>query len=187
MLDSLKPYPLYFIQKASPGKGDAFDFVYVFKFYSDRTDRYQRLKYIVRAEFYSDVIAVKFYAARDRKLEKKYNRIIHAHGYSGAVRVFFTCAMAVSQLHALFPTHSFVVCGAESDDVALEKVEDKRNNQRFRIYRTMALQLFGRVTFEHYQQEEVSTYTLVNRSGCTDIEAKYKRIKDMFLDLGFGN
>lgn len=80
MLDSLKPYPLYFIQKASPGNGAAFNLSYIFKFYSERTERYQRLKYIVRAEFYDDVIAVKFYAARDRKLEKKYNRIIHATG-----------------------------------------------------------------------------------------------------------
>ena len=29
MLDSLKSYPLYFIQKASPGEGDAFDFAYM--------------------------------------------------------------------------------------------------------------------------------------------------------------
>lgn len=27
MLDSVKSYPLYFVQKASPGEGDAFDFM----------------------------------------------------------------------------------------------------------------------------------------------------------------
>lgn len=187
MLDSLKPYPLYFIQKASPGNGDAFNLSYIFKFYSERTDRYQRLKYIVRAELYDDVIAVKFYAARDRKLEKKYNRIIHAHGYSGAVRVFFTCAMVVSKLYQMYPKCSFVVCGAESDDVVSGKVEDKRNNQRFRIYRTMALQLFGRNTFEHYQYEDASAYLLMNRIDCADPDAKADRIKRMFFDLGFGD
>lgn len=187
MLDTLRPYPLYFIQKASPGNGDAFDLSYIYKFYSERTERYQRLKYIVRAEVYGDVIAVKFYAARDRKLEKKYNRIIHAHGYSGAVRVFFTCAMVVSELYRMFPKHSFVVCGAESDDVASGKVEDKRNNQRFRIYRTMALQLFGRNTFEHYQYEDASAYLLMNRIDCADPDAKADRIKRMFFDLGFGD
>lgn len=44
MLDTLRPYPLYFIQKASPGNGDAFDLSYIYKFYSERTERYQRLK-----------------------------------------------------------------------------------------------------------------------------------------------
>jgi hypothetical protein len=187
MLDKLKPYPLYFVQKASPGEGDAFDFSYIYKFYSDRTERYQRLKYIIRVEQYDDVFAVKFYAARDRKLEQKYNRIIHAHGYSGAVRVFFTCALVISELHAKFPEHSFVVCGAESHDRVGGKVEDKNSNQRFRIYRAMALQLFGHDTFEHYQQTEASTYTLVNRSGSEDMESKYERIKQMFFSRGFGD
>ena len=53
MLDTLSPYPLYFIQKASPGNGDAFDLSYIYKFYSERTERYQRLKYIVRAEVFA--------------------------------------------------------------------------------------------------------------------------------------
>ena len=142
MLDKLKPYPLYFIQKASPGKGDAFDFAYIYKFYSERTPRYQRLKYIVHAESYEDVFAVKFYAARDRKLDNKYNRIIKAHGYTGAVRTFMSCASAITDLHAKFPSYSFVVSGAESNDLESDKVEGEENNQRFRIYRTLALQLF---------------------------------------------
>ena len=187
MLDKLRPYPLYFVQKASPGKGDAFDLSYIYKFYSEQTCNYQRLKYIIRVEEYDDVFAVKFYAARDRKLENKYNRIIKAHGYSGAVRVFFTCALVVSELHKKFPDHSFIVSGAESDSVSDDKVEDKHNNQRFRIYRTMALQLFGREEFEHYQQKEVSTYVLINRKGCDDLDAKYERIKQMFFDRGFGD
>ena len=68
MLDSVKSYPLYFVQKASPGEGDAFDFAYIYKFYTERTSQYQRLKYVMRVEAYEDVFAIKFYAARDRKL-----------------------------------------------------------------------------------------------------------------------
>ena len=60
MLDKLKPYPLDFIQKASPGKGDAFDYAYIYKFYTERTAISQRLKYIIRVEAYEDVFAVKF-------------------------------------------------------------------------------------------------------------------------------
>ena len=43
MLDNISPYKCYFIQKASPSNGDAFDFSYIYKFYTDRTDKYQRL------------------------------------------------------------------------------------------------------------------------------------------------
>lgn len=39
MLENISPYKCYFIQKASPAKGDAFDFSYIYKFYTDRTDK----------------------------------------------------------------------------------------------------------------------------------------------------
>lgn len=111
MLDSLKSYPLHFIQKASPGEGDAFDFAYIYKFYTERTERYQRLKYIMRIEAYEDVFAIKFYAARDRQLDDKYNRILRVHKYKGAIRTFLTCAEVVLQLYAQYPFASFIVQG----------------------------------------------------------------------------
>ena len=185
MLDKLKPYPLDFIQKASPGKGDAFDYAYIYKFYTERTAIAQRLKYIIRVEAYEDVFAVKFYAARDRKLDNKYNRILRVHTYSSVVRVFFTCASIVSTLYPHYPYHSYIISGAESNDLKSDKVEGKDSNQRFRIYRTMALQLFGRKVFEHYQQKQICTYMLINRHDCPDIEQKAERIKQMFFDRGF--
>ena len=38
MLDNIRPYKMIFIQKASPNVGDAFDFAYIYKFYSNRKD-----------------------------------------------------------------------------------------------------------------------------------------------------
>ena len=70
MLDNIRPYKMIFIQKASPNVGDAFDFAYIYKFYSNRKDICQRLKYIVRVEVTNDIFAIKFYAARDKKLDK---------------------------------------------------------------------------------------------------------------------
>ena len=72
MFDRIQPFELKYIQKASPKEGDAFDFSLIYKFYTDRTKEYQRLKYIIRAEAYEDVFAIKFYAARDRRLDNKY-------------------------------------------------------------------------------------------------------------------
>ena len=83
------------------------------------------------------------------------------------------------------PNASFAVNGAESLDLESDKVESKDNNQRFRIYRTIALNIFGRETFEHFQYENISSYLLINRSNCKDIEMKADRIKKMFLDRGF--
>ena len=46
MLDSIEPYDIHFIQKASPtSNGDAFDFSYIYKFRTERTVKYQSLKY----------------------------------------------------------------------------------------------------------------------------------------------
>lgn len=45
MLDNIRPYKMIFIQKASPNVGDAFDFAYIYKFYSNRKDICQRLKW----------------------------------------------------------------------------------------------------------------------------------------------
>ena len=51
MLDSIEPYDIHFIQKASPtSNGDAFDFSYIYKFRTERTVKYQSLKYIIRVE-----------------------------------------------------------------------------------------------------------------------------------------
>ena len=44
MLDNIRPYKMIFIQKASPNGGDAFDFAYIYKFYSNRKDIRRRLK-----------------------------------------------------------------------------------------------------------------------------------------------
>lgn len=98
MFDRVQPFELKYIQKASPKEGDAFDFSLIYKFYTDKTEEYQRLKYIIRAESYDDVFAIKFYAARDRKLDNKYNRIIKVHGYKGAMGIFITCASVIPMI-----------------------------------------------------------------------------------------
>mgnify|MGYP000503185715 FL=1 len=59
MFDRVQPFELKYIQKASPKEGDAFDFSLIYKFYTDKTEEYQRLKYIIRAESYDDVFCNK--------------------------------------------------------------------------------------------------------------------------------
>lgn len=185
MFDRVQPFELKYIQKASPKEGDAFDFSLIYKFYTDKTEEYQRLKYIIRAESYDDVFAIKFYAARDRKLDNKYNRTIKAHGYKGAMGIFITCASVIPMIIKKYPNASFAVNGAESMDMESDKVEGRANNQRFRIYKNIALNLFGRKMFEHIEYKNVSSYILVNRKSCQDVQEKAECIKEMFFSRGF--
>jgi len=185
MLDSVKSYPLYFVQKASPGEGDAFDYAYIYKFYTERTSQYQRLKYVMRVEAYEDVFAIKFYAARDRKLDDKYNRILRAHSYWGTMCTFLTCAEVVIRLYAQHPSASFVVQGACSKDFESGKEENGRCTQRYRIYSRLAFSLFSNDKFYHSDEENASVYMLINRHDCPDIEQKAERIKQMFFARGF--
>lgn len=186
MLDSVQPFKLKFIQREkASSERDAFDYALVYCFYTERTASYQRLKYVLRVEAYEDVFAIKFYAARDRKLDDKYNRIIKAHDYKNALRIFLTCASIIPTLLKEHPYASFAVNGAESLDLESDKMESRNKNQRFRIYRTMALNLFGRKTFEHVQYEDVSSYLLINRENCSDVNEKAERIKRMFVERGF--
>ena len=101
------------------------------------------------------------------------------------LRIFITCASIIPDLLRQHPNASFAVNGAESFDLESDKVESKNNNQRFRIYRTIALNLFGRETFEHFQYEDISSYLLINRADCDAVEAKAERIKEMFITRGF--
>ena len=176
MLDSISSYDIKFVQKASQLISDAFDFSLIYKFFTEPSGKTQRLKYIIRAEFHDDVIAVKFYAARDRKLEDKYNRVINTYGYHGALRIFITCASIIPELLKKYPNYSFVINGASTIDLKTDKKEDHNSNQRFRIYRVLASQIIGDQLFEHYQFKEVSSYLLVNKKDTPSIEDKKDRI-----------
>lgn len=182
MLDSILPYELIFVQKVSPMFNDAFGFALIYKFFSDPSEKTQRIKYIIRAEIHEDVIAIKFYAARDRKLDDKYNRILNTYGYRGALKIFITCAYVVPKLMDLYPNSSFVINGASTIDIHRNKKEDHNTNQRFRIYRSLASKIIGDSLFEHYQFKEVSSYLLVRKEEGIDICDKKDRIRSLLID-----
>ena len=59
MLDSVRPFNLTFIQKEkASSERDAFDYALIYRFYTERTANYQRIKYILRVEAYDDVFAI---------------------------------------------------------------------------------------------------------------------------------
>ena len=71
--------------------------------------------------------------------------------------IFITCASVIPMIIKKYPNASFAVNGAESMDMESDKVEGRVNNQRFRIYKNIALNLFGRKMFEHIEYKNVSS------------------------------
>ncbi len=181
MLDNTKGYDIKFIQKASPKEsGDAFDFAYIYKFFSTKTDSQQSLKYIIRAENHDNVFAIKFYAARDKKLDTKYSRVVNANSIINTLNIFKTCAQIIPLLSKDFPTHSFIIKGQSGFDTFNNRIEDDCNNQRYRIYRNLAKYFITNNKFEHFIFEEISTYLLVNKH-CNNVIDEKNKIKDMFI------
>lgn len=188
MFEDIKSYHISYIQKASPSKRDAFNVSHIYKFFTDGDESYQRLKYIVRVEhiYEHNILLVKFYASRDKKLDDKYGRILKAHTYKKTLRIFFTCATLIPKLLKENPTASFVVKGAQSRDLDSDKIEGEENNQRFRIYRFICTRLFGTNTFVHYEFPEISTLLLLNKTDCrskTEIESKKNLIRATLINV----
>lgn len=181
MLEKIQAYPIKFIQKASPNLDDAFDFCRVYRFYTDAIPTCQRLKYIIRAEAHERVFAIKFYAARDKKLDNKYNRILGVYDYISALRILVTCASLIPELMQEFPEYSYIVNGARTIDIN-KKIENESETQRFRVYRALATKIIGTQSFEHYQFKEISSYLLVRKLLNINIEDEKNRIKQMFLN-----
>lgn len=183
MLDNIQPYKYQFVQKASPSPNDAFDRAYIYKFFTERTDTCQSLKYIIRVEQHDNVFALKFYAARDRKNENKYHRIMNVHNYRGTLRLLVTCLAIVPEILNIYPHASFVVNGANSRDLRTRTEEDVCNNQRFRIYKELTLRKISDKLFEHFYFDEASSYLLVNRTSASDMVAEAERLKNLLLDI----
>lgn len=175
-----KEYKIIYVQKSSPSKSDDFVLAEIYKFFSVDKDGKNDFKYIIRAELHKhNVFAVKFYAARDRKLESKYSRLTNRRD---AAKVIITCASVLPLLLEKYSNASFAFNSSRTIDIHSDKIEGPLNNQRFRIYRHVTDGMVGRNTFEHYEFPEISSYLLVNRKSCSNPDKSKETIRDMFVD-----
>lgn len=175
-----KEYKIIYVQKSSPLESDDFVLAEIYKFFSVDEQGKNDFKYIIRAELHEhNVFAVKFYAARDRKLETKYNRLTNR---GDAIKVIISCASILPLLLIKYPDASFAFNSSRTIDMYSDKIEGHLNNQRFRIYRHVTDGMVGRNTFEHYEFPEISSYLLVNRKSCLDPDASKETIRDMFIN-----
>ncbi len=148
---------------------------YVFKFFSLKT----KLHYVIYADYHEhDFFAVKFYAKKDRKSNRKYSNIINK---GDVANILITCAKSIPELLKIYPKASFGFIGARTIDVKSEKVEGYKKNQRFRLYKYHVPQLIGDKTFLHKSYPNASSYILLNRKNM-DLVKTEKAIKNIVVN-----
>ena len=166
-------YELKFIQKQPSKDKSSHLYSLIYKFFSPISNYH----YILTADYHKeDVFAIKFYCKKDRHSDYKYSKIVNKGDVGN---ILMTCAKAVPLIFKDYPTASFGFSGARSIDFKSLKVEDYRNNQRFRIYKKLVAIKFGTQTFTHYEYEAISAYLLVNNK-CKNIKQKERDIAHMF-------
>ncbi len=177
-----------YVQK-EPSTDGSFDVCHTYVFFIEFTDRRTgmpcKLKYVARAEKMDDVIAVKFYASRDRKSPHDKYSLAHGDlGVKAVLSIFDYCLRIIQEMMALYPDASFVFKGAEAFDPGTRRWEDEKENQRFRIYRSYLAKRIGGATFSHYQFPENSIYLLLKKNGGDENDRKNKMMNNLYKRFG---
>lgn len=174
-------YQPIFVQKDN-GEQFGFDYCLIYKFFA-YSKRYQLyFKYIIRAEAYKDCFAIKFYCARQKHSENKYSLILNAFNANELFHILYCVASVIPRLLITHPGSSFCFMGARTFDLR-GKVEDKENNQRYRIYSEIAKNLFGEEVLEFRTSDNLSSCLFINKLQNQDILAAEKRIIDYFYSI----
>jgi hypothetical protein len=119
---------------------------------------------------------LKFYCKAHKRSDRKYNIIVN-RGDLG--NIFITCTKVIPLLLQTYPSASFGLAGARSID-SKGRVEDFKNNQRFRIYSQLISTKIGPITFEHFEYPHVSAYLLVNKKH-PDILEKERELAEILI------
>jgi hypothetical protein len=141
----LNPYSFGY---AGSNKEDGFKrHIYRFKTRFNRT-------YIVNAdEFDNDIFVVKFYMKRHRLSPNKFKILANDHD---AKRVLDTCVAIGTHILDSKPKASFGFIGEPG------KGESKFRTKRFLVYFLYATKHYSPFTWEHYPDENISAYFLLN-------------------------
>ena len=152
-------YEPEFIQRRACKDESAHLATYIYKFYSPKT----KLFYIINADYHEeDFFAIKFYAKQHRRSNNKYSIIINK---GDLPNILITCTKVVPMLLQEHPTSSFGFCGSRTIDKKTKRIEDIKENQRFRVYIKFVPNFFGTKTFKHIEYPKVSSYLLVNKKS----------------------
>ncbi|MCX2680671.1 hypothetical protein OOZ15_12020 [Galbibacter sp. EGI 63066] len=165
-------YPVKFIQTHPENSQHCKRYVY--KFFSPETG----LLYIINADYHEhDFFAIKFYAKKDKRSDKKFSKVVNKGDVSN---ILVTCASVIPRLLKMYANASFGFIGSRTIDIKAQKIESYKNNQRYRLYKYHIPQLIGGVTFMHKSYENISAYILLNKN-LPNLNLHEKRIKAMII------
>lgn len=170
-----------FIQK-DKGEEKGYDFCYVYKFFAKSKKYNSIFKYIIRAEAHKDCFAVKFYCSRQKHSEDKYSKILNVFNSRETFQIFYCVASVIPQILIKHPGSSFCFMGSRTFDVH-GKVEDKENNQRYRVYKEISRNLFGNEILEFKTSDKMSSGFFINKLSNSNILEAEKRIVDYFYSI----
>lgn len=145
---------------------------YVFQL--DNMER--KIIYIVEIEEYDfDLHVIKHYPKSLKHHKLKFN-LLTKHAKAG--RIIATCLYIILDLLKRKPRANIGFLGARISDLQGDFSEGLRLTKRFRIYSQVFQDFFGTTTYEHFPDENTSTYLLVNKFH--DVPVVVKGIQEMF-------
>lgn len=174
------PAPV-FIQK-DKGEKEGYDFCYIYKTFVFSKKYQSNFKYIIRAEAYQDCFAIKFYCSLLKHTDIKYSKIINVFSASEVRQLILAVSYVIPDLLNKFPEFSFCFMGSSSQDIG-GKLENKENNQRFRIYMELARNLIGQQTFAFKESPKLSCCFFINKKFNPNIDEAEKRMVDYFYSI----
>lgn len=141
------------------------------------TFKSEKNSYIAEAEHYQgNIYILKYYLKQHRHNKKRFNLMANEYKCSQTVS---TCIHIMLSLLKKNPSANFGFMGAHTIDLAKGYEEKRANTRRFKIYRHAMEQMIGPDYFEHFMNEENSTYLMVNLK-----EPDVQRVSD-FADKMF--
>lgn len=146
-----------------------------------------RRRYVALVEQYkNNIYTVKYYAAEHTKSRTKYNHLFNDEYPPKIIR---TCLDIMLHFYHLNPLASFGFIGSHSTNKK-GKAESKSNTQRFKIYKTVMSNFFGKQIFAHSMNKKYSAYLLINKKNGpvrkfkSEAESMFSKI---YADLNIDN
>lgn len=148
-------------------------------------------RYVAIVELYKNhIYIVKYYAACHGRCKHKYSIVYNDESPGPIIR---TCVNIMLQFYEENNWASFGFFGASSINKKRKGVpmpEGISNTQRFRIYKIVMYNLFGKNTFAHAYNKKYSAYLMINRKN--RIIKLFKReaeimFSKLYVELNFHN
>ena len=146
-------------------------------------------RYIAVVEQYkNDIFIIKYYADCHSRSRYKFSYIFNDEK---PPRIIRTCINIMLDFYKNYPEASFGFIGAYSSNKKTNGVrvtESKSNTQRYRIYKTLMYNFFGKESFAHSTNRKYSGYLIINREkGSIRVFKKNaeKLFSKLYVELNF--